>query len=92
MFVVIAVLVINPAGIGRRVFPPYYTYIDHMPRTLRLAWQGVTLLIAALFLASALVPGPVTALLRLANPWGGLLLFFVAVIIFVGIVSQRPPR
>ena len=92
MFVVIAVLVINPAGIGRRVFPPYYTYIDHMPRTLRLGWQGVTLLIAALFLASALVPGPVTALLRLANPWGGLLLFFVAVIIFVGIVSQRPPR
>jgi hypothetical protein len=92
VFVVIAVLVINPAGIGRRVFPPYYTYIDHMPRTLRLGWQGVTLLIAALFLASALVPGPVTALLRLANPWGGLLLFFVAVIIFVGIVSQRPPR
>ena len=92
MFVVIAVLVINPAGIGRRVFPPYYTYIDHMPRTLRLGWQGVTLLIAALFLASALVPGPVTALLRLANPWGGLLLFFVAVLIFVGIVGQRPPR
>ena len=92
MFVVIAVLVINPAGIGRRVFPPYYTYIDHMPRTLRLGWQGVTLLIAALFLASALVPGPVTALLRLAHPWGGLLLFFVAVLIFVGIVGQRPPR
>ena len=88
----IAVLVINPAGIGRRVFPPYYTYIDHMPRTLRLAWQGVTLLIVALFLASTLFPSQVNALLRLANPWGGLLLFFVAVIIFVGIVSQRPQR
>jgi high-affinity Fe2+/Pb2+ permease len=90
--VIIAVLVINPAGIGRRVFPPYYAYIDHLPRTLRLGWQGVTLVIAALFLAAALFPGPVSALLRLANPWGGLLLFFVAVIIFVGIVGQRPPR
>jgi hypothetical protein len=90
--VIIAVLVINPAGIGRRVFPPYYAYIDHMPRTLRLGWQGVTLLIAALFLASTLFPAQVNTLLRLANPWGGLLLFFVAVIIFVGIVSQRPPR
>ena len=89
---VIAVLVINPAGIGRRVFPPYYTYIDHMPRTLRLAWQGVTLLIVTLFLAATLFPAQVNALLRLANPWGGLLLFFVAVIIFVGIVSQRPSR
>ena len=89
---IIAVLVINPAGMGRRVFPPYYAYIDHMPRTLRLAWQGVTLLIVALFLASTLFPSQVNALLRLANPWGGLLLFFVAVIIFVGIVSQRPQR
>ena len=87
-----AVLVINPAGLGRRVFPPYYTYIDHMPRTLRSAWQAVTLLIAVLFLASTLFPAQVNALLRLANPWGGLLIFFVAVIIFVGIVSQRPPR
>ena len=86
---IIAVLVMNPAGIGRRVFPPYYTYIDRMPRTLRLAWQGVTLLIVALFLASTLFPSQVNALLRLANPWGGLLLFFVAVIIFVGIVGQR---
>jgi hypothetical protein len=90
--VIIALLVVNPAGIGRRVFPPYYTYIDHMPRTLRFGWQGVTLLIAVLFLASTLFPAQVNALLRLANPWGGLLLFFVAVIIFVGIVSQRPPR
>jgi hypothetical protein len=90
--VIIAVLVINPAGVGRRVFPPYYAYIDHMPRTLRLGWQGVTLLIAVLFLASTIFPAQVNALLRLANPWGGLLLFFVAVIIFVGIVSQRPPR
>jgi hypothetical protein len=90
--VVIAVLVINPAGIGRRVFPPYYTYIDNMPRTLRFGWQGVTLVIAALFLASTLFPAQVNALLRLANPWGGLLIFFVAVIIFVGIVGQRPPR
>jgi len=89
LFVAIAVLVINPAGIGRRVFPPYYAYIDHMPRTLRLGWQGVTLLIAVLFLASTLVPGPVAALLRFANPWGGLLIFFVAVIVFVGIVGQR---
>ena len=89
---IIAVLVINPAGVGRRVLPPYYAYIDHMPRTLRLAWQGVTLLIVALFLASTLFPSQVNALLRLANPWGGLLLFFVAVIIFVGIVSQRPHR
>jgi hypothetical protein len=90
--VIIAVLVVNPAGIGRRVFPPYYAYIDHMPRTLRLGWQGVTLLIVVLFLLSTLFPAQVNALLRLANPWGGLLLFFVAVIIFVGIVSQRPPR
>jgi hypothetical protein len=90
--VIIAVLVINPAGIGRRVFPPYYAYIDHMPRTLRWGWQGVTLLIAVLFLASTLFPSQVNALLRLANPWGGLLLFFVAVIIFVGIVGQRPRR
>jgi hypothetical protein len=90
--VIIGVLVINPAGIGRRVFPPYYAYIDHMPRTLRLGWQAVTLLIVVLFLASTLFPAQVNALLRLANPWGGLLLFFVAVIIFVGIVSQRPPR
>jgi len=59
---------------------------------LRWGWQGVTLLIAALFLASALFPGQVSALLRFANPWGGLLIFFVAVIIFVGIVGQRPPR
>ncbi len=87
---IIAVLVVNPAGIGRRVFPPYYAYIDHMPRTLRWGWQGVTLLIAVLFLASTLFPAQVNALLRLANPWGGLLLFFVAVIIFVGIVGQRP--
>ena len=84
---IIAVLVINPAGLGRRIFPPYYAYIDHMPRTLRLGWQGVTLLIAVLFLASTLFPAQVNALLRLANPWGGLLIFFVAVIIFVGIVS-----
>jgi hypothetical protein len=63
-----------------------------MPRTLRLGWQGVTLLIVVLFLLSTLFPAQVNALLRLANPWGGLLLFFVAVIIFVGIVSQRPPR
>ena len=63
-----------------------------MPRTLRLGWQGVTLLIATLFLASTLLPSEVNALLRLANPWGGLLLFFVAVIIFVGIIGQRPPR
>jgi hypothetical protein len=90
--VIIAVLVVNPAGIGRRVFPPYYAYIDHMPRTLRFGWQGVTLLIVVLFLLSTLFPAQVNALLRLANPWGGLLLFFVAVIIFVGIVSQRPPR
>jgi hypothetical protein len=90
--VIIGVLVINPAGIGRRVFPPYYAYIDHMPRALRLGWQAVTLLIVVLFLASTLFPAQVNALLRLANPWGGLLLFFVAVIIFVGIVSQRPPR
>jgi hypothetical protein len=90
--VVIGILVIDPAGIGRRVFPPYYVYIDHLPRVLRWSWQGVTLLIAALFLASALVPGQVAALLRLANPWGGLLIFFVAVIIFVGTVGQRPPR
>jgi hypothetical protein len=90
--VVIAVLVINPAGIGRRVFSPYYAYIDHMPRTLRLGWQGVTLLIATLFLASTLLPSQVAAMLRFANPWGGLLLFFVAVIIFVGIVGQRPSR
>ena len=89
---IIAVLVINPSGVGRRVFPPYYAYIDPMPRTLRLGWQGVTLLIAALFLASTLFPSEVNGLLRLANPWGGLLLFFVAVIVFVGIVSQRPPR
>lgn len=89
---IIAVLVINPAGLGRRIFPPYYAYIDHMPRTLRLGWQGVTLLIAVLFLASTLFPAQVNALLRLANPWGGLLIFFVAVIIVVGIVSQRPPR
>jgi hypothetical protein len=52
----------------------------------------VTLLITALFLASTLFPAQVAALLRLANPWGGLLIFFVAVIIFVGIVGQRPPR
>jgi hypothetical protein len=84
--------VINPAGIGRRVFPPYYAYIDPLPRMLRLSWQGVTLLITALFLASTLFPAQVAALLRLANPWGGLLIFFVAVIIFVGIVGQRPPR
>jgi len=84
--------VIDPAGIGRRVFPPYYAYIDHMPRTLRIAWQGVTLLIVALFLASTLFPSQVNALLRLANPWGGLLIFFAAVIIFVGIVGQRPRR
>ena len=82
----------NPAGIGRRVFAPYYVYIDHLPRVLRVSWQGVTLLIAALFLASSLFPGQVSALLRLANPWGGLLIFFVAVIIFVGIVGQRPAR
>jgi len=84
--------VINPAGIGRRVFAPYYVYIDHLPRVLRVSWQGVTLLIAALFLASALFPGQMSALLRFANPWGGLLIFLVAVIIFVGIVGQRPPR
>jgi hypothetical protein len=90
--VVIVVLVIDPAGVGRRVFSPYYAYIDQMPRTLRLGWQGVTLLIAALFLASTLLPSQVAALLRFANPWGGLLLFFVAVIIFVGIVGQRPSR
>jgi len=90
--VLIVVLVINPAGIGRRVFSPYYAYIDHMPRTLRLGWQGVTLLIATLFLASTLFPAQVNALLRLANPWGGLLLFFVAIIIFIGIVGQRPSR
>ncbi|HKV31669.1 MAG TPA: hypothetical protein VJT14_11715 [Candidatus Dormibacteraeota bacterium] len=89
---VIVVLVINPAGIGRRVFSPYYAYIDHMPRALRLGWQGVTLLIAALFAASALLPSQVAAMLRFANPWGGLLLFFVAVIVFVGIVGQRPSR
>ena len=89
---IIAVLVINPAGMGRRVLPPYYAYIDHLPRTLRLSWQGVTLLIAALFLASAVFPTQSAALLKLANPWGGLLIFFVAVIIFVGIVGQRPPR
>lgn len=89
---IIALLVINPAGLGRRVFPPYYAYIDHMPRTLRRGWQGVTLLIAVLFLASTLFPAQVNALFRLANPWGGLLIFFAAVIIFVGIVSQRPPR
>ena len=89
---VIGILVIDPAGIGRRVFPPYYVYIDHLPRVLRWSWQGVTLLIAALFLASALVPGQVAALLRLANPWGGLLIFFVAVIIFIAMVGQRPPR
>ena len=89
---IIAVLVTNPAGFCRRVFPPYYSYIDHMPRTLRLGWQGVTLLIATLFLASTLFPSQVAALLRFANPWGGLLIFFVAVIIFVGIVGQRPPR
>ena len=86
---IIAILVVNPAGIGRRVFPPYYAYIDPLPRTLRLGWQGVTLLIAALFLASTLFPGQVTTLLKFANPWGGLLIFFVAVIIFVGIVGQR---
>jgi len=57
-----------------------------------VSWQGVTLLIAALFLASTLLPDQVAALLRLANPWGGLLIFVVAVIIFVGIVGQRPPR
>jgi hypothetical protein len=84
--------VINPAGIGRRAFPPYYAYIDHMPRMLRLGWQGVTLLIVALFLASTVFPSQVAALLRFANPWGGLLIFFVAVIVFVGIASQRPPR
>jgi len=84
--------VINPAGIGRRVFPPYYAYIDPLPRPLRLGWQGVTLLIVALFLASTLFPSQVAALLRFANPWGGLLIFFVAVIIFVGIVGQRPRR
>ncbi len=89
---IITVLVVNPAGIGRRVFPPCYAYIDHLPRVLRLSWQGITLLIAALFLASALFPGPIAALLRLANPWGGLLIFFVAVIIFIGIVGQRPTR
>ena len=83
---------INPAGIGRRVFPPYYAYIDPLPRPLRLGWQGVTLLIVALFLASTLFPSQVAALLRCANPWGGLLIFFVAVIIFVGIVGQRPRR
>jgi hypothetical protein len=87
--VIIAVLVINPAGIGRRSFPPYYAYIDHMPRMLRLAWQAVTLLIVTLFLASTVFPAQVNALLRLANPWGGLLIFFVAVIVFVGIVGQR---
>ena len=86
---IIAVLVINPMGLGRRVFPPYFTYIDHLPRMLRLAWQGVTLLIVALFLASTLFPAQVNAFLRLANPWGGLLIFIVAVIIFVGIVGQR---
>jgi hypothetical protein len=90
--VVIVVLVLNPAGLGRRAFPPYYAYIDHMPRTLRLGWQGVTLLIATLFLAATLFPPQVAAMLRFANPWGGLLLFFVAVIIFVGIVGQRPSR
>ncbi len=89
---VIGILVIDPAGIGRRVFPPYYVYIDHLPRALRWSWQGVTLLIAALFLASTLLPDQVAGLLRFANPWGGLLIFFVAVIIFVGIVGQRPPR
>ena len=83
---------INPAGIGRRVFPPYYAYIDPLPSALRLGWQGVTLLIVALFLASTLFPSQVAALLRFANPWGGLLIFFVAVIIFVGIVGQRPRR
>ena len=89
---VIGILVIDPAGIGRRVFPPYYVYIDHLPRVLRWSWQGVTLLIAALFLASTLLPDQVADLLRLANPWGGLVVFFVAVIIFVGIVGQRPAR
>ena len=83
---------INPAGIGRRVFPPYYAYTDHLPRPLRFSWQGVTLLIAVLFLASTLFPAQVATLLRFANPWGGLLIFFMAVIIFVGIVGQRPPR
>ena len=83
---------INPAGIGRRVFAPYYVYIDHLPRVLRLGWQGVTLLIAALFFASTVLPDQVAGLLRFANPWGGLLVFFVAVIIFVGIVGQRPSR
>jgi hypothetical protein len=63
-----------------------------MPRALRLGWQAVTLLIVVLFLASTLFPAQVNALLRLANPWGGLLLFFVAIIIFVGIVGQRPSR
>jgi len=90
--VIIAILVINPAGIGRRAFPPYYAYVDPLPRMLRVSWQGVTLLIAALFLASTLFPGQVAALLRFANPWGGLLIFFAAVIIFVGIVGQRPSR
>jgi len=84
--------VINPAGIGRRVFSPYYTYIDQMPRTLRFGWQGVTLLITSLFLASTVFPSQVAALLRFANPWGGLLIFFLAVIIFLAIVGQRPSR
>ena len=57
-----------------------------------MGWQGVTLLIAALFFASTVLPDQVAGLLRFANPWGGLLIFFVAVIIFVGIVGQRPPR
>ena len=83
---------INPAGIGRRVFSPYYTYIDQMPRTLRFGWQGVTLLITSLFLASTVFPSQAAALLRFANPWGGLLIFFLAVIIFLGIVGQRPSR
>src|SRR3989475_2996887 len=43
---------------------------------LNTAGQGVTLPIAALFLAATLLPDQVAGLFRFAHPWGGLVIFF----------------